>query len=144
MLLLVGLGLGCAPGHPGVAPVDPPSGGLLRVRLVFGEAADLDLYVTDPNQETVYFANTPSVSGGALEEDLRCDAASPRVETVRFPRPLPGRYRIGIDYPKRCGVVRAAVPFSVVVERGPLHKESSGEITLGHFRANVLEIELPP
>jgi hypothetical protein len=40
--------------QPALAP------GELRVLLVFGGAADLDLFVTTPSQETVYFANSPS------------------------------------------------------------------------------------
>ena len=29
----------------------------LEIHLVFGDGADLDLFVTDPNQEAVYFGN---------------------------------------------------------------------------------------
>ena len=43
----------------------------LRFVLAFGEAADLDLFVTGPRQETVYFANTPTAVGGELEVDAR-------------------------------------------------------------------------
>ena len=44
----------------------PPAQGAanLRIQLAFDDAADLDLYVTDPLQETVYFANTRSRSSG--------------------------------------------------------------------------------
>lgn len=112
------------------------------MQLLFGAEADLDLYVTDPFFETVYFANTSSrASGGALEADRRCDDPVPRVETVRFERPPTGRYRVSVDYPERCGPVRAPVPFRVVVERGAQREERSGEISLGEFLPMVLEFD---
>lgn len=108
-----------------------PAGDALVVRLAFGAGADLDLYVTDPTLETVYYANTPAVSGGALLSDRRCDgprgdAAEVRIETVRFERPPPGRYRIGIDFPHRCDGGPDEVPFAVSVDHPALHEEERG------------------
>ncbi|HXK26557.1 MAG TPA: hypothetical protein VMS55_28095, partial [Myxococcota bacterium] len=74
-------------------PSAPTQAGALVVELSFGAEADLDLYVTGPDQETAYFANTPVRSGGALERDRRCGDAAPRVERVLWPAPPPGRYR---------------------------------------------------
>ncbi len=103
------------------------------MRLAFCEEADLDLYVTDPAQETVYFANAVSAaSGGALEADLRCDAPAP-----------PGRYRVGVDHPGRCGSRRGPVPFVVVAEFGAQRLERRGEVALGQFLPVVLEFEVP-
>lgn len=115
----------------------------LRVRLAFGAEADLDLYVTDPSEETVYYANTPSRTGGALFEDQRCAHPAPRVETVQFPAPLaPGRYRIGVDYPRACDEAREPAPFAVAVD-GPagrtLHR---GLVQHQVFEPIVVEIEL--
>ena len=45
----------------------------VRVRLEFGADADLDLFVTDPMHEEIYFANSPSRLGGVFEADRRCD-----------------------------------------------------------------------
>lgn len=99
------------------------------MRLVFAPGADLDLYVTDPLLETVYYANTPSRSGGVLERDRRCDegrrqgadaadarAEDVRVETVRFETPPPGRYRVGVDYPHRCEGGDEVMPYVVSIE----------------------------
>src|SRR5262245_1845234 len=72
-----------APPAPPALELPAPAGGL-RVERHFGAEADLDLYVTDPLQETVYFANSPTRRGGRLEQDLRCDAATPRSEVVVF------------------------------------------------------------
>ncbi len=79
----------------------------LVVQLAFGPEADLDLYVTDPLLETVYFANKEGKSGGNISTDSRCDTAlqgggDVKVEEVRFTAPLSGRYRVGVDYPNRC------------------------------------------
>jgi hypothetical protein len=79
----------------------PAAAGALVVRLAFEPGADLDLYVSDPLEETIYYANTPARSGGALDTDLRCPHAA-GVETVAFATPLAGRYRVGIDFQHRC------------------------------------------
>ena len=143
----IALGLGCASAPvPLAAPVRaPPSPDDLRVELVFGEGADLDLYLTDPSQETVYYANSPSqVNGGRLEADLRCEAAAPRVETVVFPSAPPGRYRVGVDRAETCSGGSAVEPFAVTVEApGGERRELRGEIARGRFLARVLEFTLP-
>lgn len=126
--------LSAALAAPGAFPLVP---GSARVRLAFGAGADLDLYVTGPDHETVYFANTPSRAGGALERDLRCDAASPRIEVVKFDRAPPGAYRVGVDFPERCG--RAdAVAFVVVFEAGSAREERRRSIAPGHFLPVVM------
>jgi hypothetical protein len=78
----------------------------LLIQLAFGAEADLDLYVTDPLLETVYFANKKGKSGGEISADHRCDSQALRVEEVRFEAPLSGAYRIGVDYPRRCDGAR--------------------------------------
>jgi hypothetical protein len=148
--------LGCslvAIGCSSLRPPEPePTGTLplprnrqaLQVSLVFGDAADLDLYVTDPVQETVYFANSPSRSGGSLEGDRRCDAPAPRVEVVRFEWPSAGRYRIGVDYPERCRAANDPIPFLVVIDAHGQRHERRGMIELGQFQPIVVETILAP
>lgn len=109
------------------------------MRLAFGADADLDLYVTDPAQETVYFANSPSRSGGALAEDVRCGAPEPRVEVVHFPDPKPGVYRVGVDYPEHCRGGDAPAPWVLVVEQNGVSAQRSGTIDLLHFVPIVVE-----
>ncbi|MBW2389154.1 MAG: hypothetical protein JRG89_12040 [Deltaproteobacteria bacterium] len=121
-----------------------PEPGVLRFVLAFGAEADLDLFVTGPRYESVYFANTPSVVGGALEADLRCGSAAPRLEKIHYSDPPPGPYRVGIDFPERCDKRGAAVPFAVSVRRGgdaPL-ATARGVIHPGEFLTIVLETEL--
>ena len=138
---------GCASAPAPLAPPvrSPPAAGELRVELVFGAGADLDLYLTDPSQETVYYANSPSrVNGGRLEADLRCEAAAPRVESVVFASAPPGRYRVGVDRAETCPGGAAVELFLVTVEApGGERRELRGEIARGRFLARVLEFTLP-
>jgi hypothetical protein len=114
----------------------------VRVQLVFGGEADLDLYVTDPALETVYFANTPAKLGGSLEADLRCDAGTPRVETVLLPAAPAGRYRVGVDFPERCKRAVESAPFVVRVEGTGLQLEETSSVPFGRFLSRVLEFEV--
>jgi len=118
----------------------------LSVRLAFGADADLDLYVTDPLEETVYFANSPTRSGGALAADLTCDSPAPRTEVVVFRDPLPGRYRIGIDYSKGCRSPRrsdwSATGWALQLDGPGLDERKSGRIEPLRFESIVLEVLL--
>jgi hypothetical protein len=146
-LCSLALAAGCAgTSAPLAAPSRTPLGpGDLRVELVFGQGADLDLYLTDPSQETVYYANTPSrVNGGLLAADLRCDAAAPRVESIVFASAPPGRYRVGVDRAETCEGGAALEPFLVTVETpAGERQELRGEIADRRFLVRVLEFTLP-
>jgi hypothetical protein len=138
------LAWGCASAKPLSEALDAEErpAGSLRVRLVFGREADLDLYVTDPKLETVYFGNSPSLAGGRLAKDQRCEDPAPRVESVTFAEPQPGRYRVGVEFAKRCTRARAAVPFFYEVETDDWQKKGQGEIEPNHFLPVVLEFDL--
>jgi hypothetical protein len=139
--------IGCAtpdaaPPRSLAAALDAPAAAApdaLVVRLAFDAAADLDLYVTDPQQETVYFANTPARSGGALDADRTCADAAPRVETVVFEAPLPGRYRVGVDHPASCGR-DAGAAFALRADRGAAGWRAEGRIAPRSFEPIVLEL----
>ena len=133
----------------------PRESASLRILLAFDEAADLDLYVTDPLQETVYFANSPSRSGGRLLADVRCDSPAVRVEEIEFGEPVLGRYRVGVDFPERCagsplprkqrrqGVYAVRIDFPGASEtRPPIFQRGITE--LGRFEVILLEFELEP
>jgi uncharacterized protein YfaP (DUF2135 family) len=123
------------------------SGGLL-VRLAFDEAADLDLFVTDPMQESVYFANSPTRSGGRLLADRRCQDPSPRVEMVYYDDPAPGRYRVGVDFHRRCqGTSLSSAEekeglYVVRVEEGARILVREGKVIPGQFEVIVIEFDL--
>jgi hypothetical protein len=95
----------------------PQAGGSeLVVRLAFEPGADLDLYVTDPLLETVYYANTPARSGGALDADRRCTAPGDSVESVGFAPAPPGPYRVGVDFQQRCSSDERVVPWVISID----------------------------
>jgi hypothetical protein len=122
----------------------------LVVRLAFDAGADLDLFVTDPLHESVYFGNSPSGSGGVLRADRRCDDPTPRIEEVRFDEPLAGRYRVGVDHHVHCkgGPFRSAASkrgvYVVHVQHADRRWRSAGIIERGHFEIVALEFELVP
>jgi hypothetical protein len=114
------------------------------VRLAFGAEVDLDLYVTDPLLETVYFARHESRTGGVIVRDVRCDTPGARIEEVRFAEPWPGRYRVGVDFPRRCdGTTRPdPAPYAVTVHaNGEIHR-TSGIVDPERFEIVVLEFEV--
>lgn len=128
--------------HLDALAVEP---GTLVVRLAFEPGADLDLYVTDPRLETVYYANTPIVSGGRLEVDRRCEAdeeGAVRVEEVRFDAPLPGRYRVGVDFPHRCEGGPDEVPYVVSIEDRGTRSQRRGMARWLEFTTIVHEFEV--
>ncbi len=121
------------------APLAP---GSLRIGLAFGGGADLDLYVTDPLHETVYFGNSPSSDGGVLARDLRCDAQVPRVETVTFPEARAGGYRVGVDYPESCSPKGHPVAFVIRIDFGADSQVERRLIEPLRFQAIVHEFEI--
>ncbi len=118
-------------------------GGIV-VRLAFSDEADLDLYVTDPLLETVYFARHETRSGGVIGVDVRCETVGPRVEEVRFPESWPGRYRVGVDFPRRCDGQKAPAPtpYAVTVNANGDIYSASGVVNLEYFEVVVLEFEV--
>ena len=79
--------------------------GELRVSLSWSNYDDLDLHVTDPNREEVWFANKRIQSGGVLDVDMNAGSGTTRtpVENVTWQSSPPaGRYQVTIDnYSKR-------------------------------------------
>lgn len=127
-----------------LAGVPGQTGNGLVFRLAFDTAVDLDLYVTDPLLETVYFANLETQTGGRLSADARCDheAQGIRLEEIRFDLPYPGRYRVGVDYPERCSGAEGPAAYAVDVSGVGVSREARGSIDPMRFQVVVLEFEL--
>jgi hypothetical protein len=141
---------GCArhTAPPPPPPVSLPASGFgVNVLLTWDAPVDLDLYVTDPTSETVYFANNPSRSGARLLRDTRCSdiatTKSPLLEQASVPNPRPGRYRIGVDFIDACGAPQP-VSFRVRVEFAGKRREVTGTIRPEEFQPIVLEFEIHP
>lgn len=147
---LAGFSLACAGSKPPVEPsaLPPRPARAIDVQLVFDEAADLDLHVTGPDLETIYFGNSPGRAGGLLDRDARCEDAPPgsggaRRETVRFDAPRPGRYRVGVDHVKGCRRFRSEASYTIRVVGPDLELERSGRIGSGRFENAALEFDWP-
>ncbi len=146
VVLLVTLG-GCARRMPAPAPTaaEPPRPGV-TVTLRWSAPVDLDLYVTDPALETVYFANSPTASGGILERDARCadGPAAEHLERARWERPPPGRYRVAIDFIERCRGRDDVAEYALVVEVDGRRIDLPGRVRFAERDPRVLEFVVPP
>jgi hypothetical protein len=147
VLALVALA-GCASraGVPGPAPGAPSAG--VTVTLAWTAAVDLDLYVTDPALETVYFANPRTASGGVLERDARCadPPAAVRVERARWTHPPRGRYRVGVDFLEACGAAAGEVTYRLTVDVDGRRRETVGRARVSEREPQVLDFTVagPP
>lgn len=144
--VVVGIGCGTR-AQESMEPVRPLSlrpPGALEIRLEFSEQADLDLFVTDPDQETVYFGNSPSRGGGQLIDDTGCPSPLPRTEVVRFVAPRPGRYRVGIDYTRSCRFRRQPAWYRLEIRSDAFNLTHTGEVAPGRFEQKALEFTIEP
>lgn len=93
----------------------------VRVSLLWNTRDDLDLFVTAPSGEVIYFGNAGSACGGRLDVDrnYRHTTREP-VENVRWPRGRApaGQYRVRVRNYAFKEPTRAPVPFTVEIETG--------------------------
>ncbi len=136
------------PAVPVGAPAAPPAALAtgLTVQVTWNARVDLDLYLTDPTSETVYFGNNPSRTGARLLRDTRCDdiasATAPFVETATMAEPVPGHYRVGVDFIDRCGGSDKLVEFRVVVDLAGARRDTTGMVRPDQFQPVALEFDL--
>jgi len=82
--------------------------GDVQVTLTWQTNDDIDLYVTDPNGDTVYFYNDVVASGGELDRDNTCsDFVLGRPENIFWPQDgaPQGSYVVKVNYFGPCGDV---------------------------------------
>jgi hypothetical protein len=78
--------------------------GGVQITVGWNSGADIDLYVTDPSGETIFYneQHDHSSAGGQLDHNARGDCRRqrhPRIENAYWPEPAPiGRYRIELHY----------------------------------------------
>ncbi|HMV67020.1 MAG TPA: proprotein convertase P-domain-containing protein [Myxococcota bacterium] len=93
----------------------------VRVSLVWDNRNDLDLYVTSPSGETVYFSHKQSACGGALDVDRNIggETLTP-VENIRWVKGTApdGQYRVKVQNFRFHEPDQAPTPFRVEVEVG--------------------------
>ncbi|MAQ18288.1 MAG: hypothetical protein CMN30_26265 [Sandaracinus sp.] len=102
------------------------SSGNIQVTLAWPTQADLDLYVTDPNGEQVYYQHTQAASGGRLDQDARggCNNAQAdnNLENVYWDQANPpsGAYQVAVHYwdGARCSTNAGATTFTLSIAVG--------------------------
>jgi uncharacterized protein YfaP (DUF2135 family) len=120
----------------------------VRVSLLWSAPVDLDLYVTDPSLETVYFGNPVSGTGGRLERDVTCGTleggakGQSLVEAVGWDSPTRGRYRVGVDFIDACGSKIEEAEFRVVTEVWGNRREQTATVRRAHFQSVVIEFDV--
>jgi len=118
----------------------------LTVTLLWDAAVDLDLYVTDPALESVYYANARARSGGTLEKDVRCAERTrgEQAERIRWTAAPAGRYRIGVDFPEACEEKAPhEVTYRLLIEADGRREEVRGRARLNERDARAFEFTLP-
>ncbi|MBI5514405.1 MAG: hypothetical protein HY909_11595 [Deltaproteobacteria bacterium] len=94
-------------------------GGNIQVTAAWGTSSDIDLHVTDPMGEEVYFGHRQSSSGGVLDHDANaaCSVAPPTVENVYWssPQPPQGTYQVRMVAYDMCNNGATPVTMSIAV-----------------------------
>lgn len=122
----------------------PYGGGAVQVTLSWAEAVDIDLYVTDPNGETIWYGHTSSASGGELDHDDTNGGTSTdrAVENIFWlSDALDGSYIVEVDYYSSSG---PATAYEVVVTvDGNIIGSYSGTLTSFDPRTQVTTFTYP-
>lgn len=98
-----------------------PSTGDVQVLLSWGNYNDLDLIVTDPSGESVWYKNLRVSSGGELEIDMNAEYPDSKmpIENIYWPSgsALNGNYNVYLLYYKEYETT-AETPYSITVKYG--------------------------
>lgn len=80
--------------------------GAVQVNVNWDSAADVDLYVTDPSGETIFYAHPQSASGGYLDLDSNagCSSGASNENIFWLDDAPSGEYLVEVDYWSDCGV----------------------------------------
>lgn len=82
--------------------------GQVQITLAWNTGADIDMYVTDPQGQTLSYQNTQVASGGFLDHDARgncrTDQTNNRIENVYWnsAQPPSGNYEVALHYWGEC------------------------------------------
>lgn len=131
-----------APPPPVPEPEAPPNDALdqrlqerggrtgdLNFTLFWNNKEDLDIYVTCPSNDTVYY-NKRTACGGTLDIDANRDIASAQnsaVENIFFINPIPGQYSIKVHlFSKRTGRI---TNFTIRILQRGTHQDFTGSVS---------------
>jgi hypothetical protein len=93
--------------------------GQIQVTAAWNGPSDIDLHVTDPAGEEIYYGHRTSTSGGQLDHDANaaCSNQPPTVENAYWSTPNPprGNYVASVQAYDMCGVGSLPVTLSIAV-----------------------------
>jgi hypothetical protein len=119
----------------------------VRVTLVWDNRNDLDLHVTTPSGEVIYFGHRASVCGGVLDVDRnpRGETTTP-VENVRWAKGAApeGAYQVKVRNFAFHEAVRAPTPFRVEIECAGELDYFEGVISPKLEAGAASDVDLPP
>ena len=78
----------------------------LVLHLSWQAPVDLDLFLTGPSGETIYFGNRKARTGYHINNETTCDTLAPtglHRESATIPHAAAGLYRVSVDYIFDCG-----------------------------------------
>ena len=128
--------------------IDNAVGKSLVVEITWDDPVDLDIFLTDPPGETVYFANRLAKSGAAMGMESGCGEAAqggrPYTESIRIPAALAGRYRVSVDFIKDCGHTTLGADLRVVVKTadGAVLGRAESEVQYRNLNPVAWEFEI--
>lgn len=106
-----------------------------RFNLTWSGSTDLDLYVTDPNGDTISYTSTTSPSGGELDVDCTGNCGSVNAENIFWGNGGPsGSYQVYVNYYSGS----AATPFTLVIsDQGLVQATYTGSLSAQNPNSNT-------
>lgn len=100
-----------------------------RISLSWYNHDDLDIHVTEPNGNTVYFANRD----GKLDVDMNAGRGTSRtpVENVSFTSPLNGHYEVYVNQYNRRDTTDGGFTIEIADDNGLMHYSHKAPLTSG-------------
>lgn len=112
----------------------------IRISLMWDNRNDLDLHVTTPGGETIYYGNKKSRCGGALDVDRNVNGETMTpIENTRWPagKALSGRYKVYVHLYSTHGDFGPDTPFVVELEVGGTVRRFQGKTTSSDRKQHV-------
>lgn len=128
--------------------IGPGGTGALAFRLRWDGPQDLDLYVTEPNGETIYYGSRTSSTGGALDVDANAGCSGPAsdpTENIFWENEAPvGTYEYWGDLWSDCDATSTPHVTLFVIVNGVIHRVIETEISGGETQHYTHQHPPPP
>ena len=128
--------------------IGPGGTGALAFRLRWDGPQDLDLYVREPNGETIYYGNRNSSTGGALDVDANAGCSGPAAdptENIFWQNEAPaGTYEYWGDLWSACDASSTPDVTLFVIVNGVIHRVIETQISDGETQHYTHQHPPPP